>query len=234
MISNLFFSDFADLNDMELSLRSPSTSQWFALPPHVLSFTSEESTRRAVRLACHTHLKLVLLGISFTNSSVDRQRRSRSTRSSGIAVGQQCRAENFAPASGSLCSRLSSGKYTLSVDSTRCRACGETSGATSGASSTCRVTGVENIADRVVTHACGQNGTKVENQVAIVWFKHDLRMDDHVGLASAKQYDHVVPLFIFDSVFYAGTLPIKFIAMPQFRDSDWNRETERSQVPSEK
>jgi hypothetical protein len=34
--------------------------------------------------------------------------------------------------------------------------------------------------------------------VAIVWFKHDLRVDDHPGLAAAAEYEQVLPLFIFD------------------------------------
>jgi len=72
---------------------------------------------------------------------------------------------------------------------------------------------MENSAGRVVTHANEQKRTTVEKKVAIVWFKHDLRMDDHVGLTFALQYDHVMPLFIFDSSFYAGTLPDKFFAM---------------------
>lgn len=74
-----------------------------------------------------------------------------------------------------------------------------------------------NSAGRAVTHVNGQNGTTVEKKVAIVWFKHDLRMDDHVGLASAMQYDVVLPLFIFDSSFYAGMHSDKLIAMLQFR-----------------
>ena len=47
---------------------------------------------------------------------------------------------------------------------------------------------------------------KKEEEVAIVWFKHDLRMDDHLGLAASAQYHRVIPLFIFDSHFYAGKL----------------------------
>lgn len=37
--------------------------------------------------------------------------------------------------------------------------------------------------------------------IAIVWFKHDLRLDDHPGLLSAASaaYDSVVPLYIFDA-----------------------------------
>jgi len=41
-------------------------------------------------------------------------------------------------------------------------------------------------------------------QLAIVWFKHDLRIDDHPGLAAALEYERVLPLFIFDPDVYAG------------------------------
>jgi hypothetical protein len=41
-------------------------------------------------------------------------------------------------------------------------------------------------------------------QLAIVWFKHDLRIDDHLGLAAALEYERVLPLFIFDPDVYAG------------------------------
>ena len=50
-----------------------------------------------------------------------------------------------------------------------------------------------------------------KEEVAIVWFKHDLRMDDHLGLAASAQYHRVIPLFIFDSHFYAGKLSESFL-----------------------
>lgn len=43
-----------------------------------------------------------------------------------------------------------------------------------------------------------------EKKVAIVWFKHDLRLDDHPGLAAASEYQHVLPLFIFDPYVCSG------------------------------
>ncbi len=40
--------------------------------------------------------------------------------------------------------------------------------------------------------------------MAIVWFKHDLRVDDHPGLAAAAEYEQVLPLFIFDPQICTG------------------------------
>lgn len=41
---------------------------------------------------------------------------------------------------------------------------------------------------------------------AVVWFKHDLRLDDHPGLvaACAEPRRRVVPLYVFDSRILAG------------------------------
>lgn len=33
---------------------------------------------------------------------------------------------------------------------------------------------------------------------AILWYKHDLRIDDHPGLLSASQHQTLVPLYVFD------------------------------------
>eukprot|EP00262_Sarcandra_glabra_P019728 TRINITY_DN757_c0_g1_i1.p1 TRINITY_DN757_c0_g1~~TRINITY_DN757_c0_g1_i1.p1 ORF type:complete len:710 (+),score=119.17 TRINITY_DN757_c0_g1_i1:141-2270(+) len=42
-------------------------------------------------------------------------------------------------------------------------------------------------------------GQETKNkEVALVWFKHDLRTDDHPGLIAASQYPTVVPLYVFD------------------------------------
>lgn len=43
---------------------------------------------------------------------------------------------------------------------------------------------------------------------AVVWFKHDLRIDDHPGLvaAAAEPRRPVVPLYVFDSRILAGKL----------------------------
>ena len=203
---------------MALSLCSPSTSQYLSFPSYVVGFSSEECKVRALQSTCHTQLEFLHLGISIANSHVDNQRRRTRIRGSGVAVPHQCRAENFASKSRSPSSRISMEKYSLSMNSTQCKACGETSGASVGGSSS-SVTRATNGAARVITPAHGQDGTMVEKKVAIVWFKHDLRMDDHPGLASAAQYDHVLPLFIFDSSFYAGMLSDKLIAMSQLRVS---------------
>lgn len=37
-----------------------------------------------------------------------------------------------------------------------------------------------------------------KNGVAILWFKHDLRLEDHPGLVAAAQYRSLVPLYVFD------------------------------------
>lgn len=34
--------------------------------------------------------------------------------------------------------------------------------------------------------------------IAIVWFKHDLRIDDHPGLLAASRFPNVIPLYVFD------------------------------------
>ncbi|KAE8022417.1 hypothetical protein FH972_008219 [Carpinus fangiana] len=36
------------------------------------------------------------------------------------------------------------------------------------------------------------------NGAAILWFKHDLRVDDHPGLVAASKYRSLVPLYVFD------------------------------------
>jgi hypothetical protein len=43
---------------------------------------------------------------------------------------------------------------------------------------------------------------------AVVWFKHDLRLDDHPGLvaACAERRRPVVPLYVFDRRILAGKL----------------------------
>lgn len=44
----------------------------------------------------------------------------------------------------------------------------------------------------------------------MVWFKHDLRIDDHPGLtaAVAEPRRPVVPLYVFDRRILAGMLPV--------------------------
>ncbi|BBN19275.1 hypothetical protein MPTK1_8g09280 [Marchantia polymorpha subsp. ruderalis] len=41
-------------------------------------------------------------------------------------------------------------------------------------------------------------------RTAVVWFKRDLRIDDHPGLATASSYSHVIPLFVYDPVLLSG------------------------------
>ena len=65
--------------------------------------------------------------------------------------------------------------------------------------------------------AVGANGAAVEKEkeVAILWFKHDLRVDDHPGVVVAvAEYKHVLPVFIFDPHVCAG------------QSSAWPREQE--------
>ncbi|KAK6132173.1 hypothetical protein DH2020_034098 [Rehmannia glutinosa] len=45
---------------------------------------------------------------------------------------------------------------------------------------------------RVESGGAGNNGT------AILWYKHDLRIEDHPGLVAASQHRCVVPLYVFD------------------------------------
>lgn len=62
--------------------------------------------------------------------------------------------------------------------------------------------------------AVGANGAAVEKEkeVAILWFKHDLRVDDHPGVVVAvAEYKHVLPVFIFDPHVCAG----QFTAWPR-------------------
>lgn len=39
---------------------------------------------------------------------------------------------------------------------------------------------------------------RLKDGVAIVWFKQDLRVDDHPGLIAAAQYSDCLPLYVFD------------------------------------
>lgn len=45
-------------------------------------------------------------------------------------------------------------------------------------------------------------------RTAVVWFKRDLRIDDHPGLATASSYSHVIPLFVYDPVLLSGIFPL--------------------------
>ncbi|XP_024024888.1 uncharacterized protein LOC21387869 [Morus notabilis] len=46
--------------------------------------------------------------------------------------------------------------------------------------------------------AAGNKIQKEERGVAVVWFKHDLRIDDHPGLVAASKHPDIIPLYVFD------------------------------------
>ncbi|KAI8534492.1 hypothetical protein RHMOL_Rhmol10G0094200 [Rhododendron molle] len=58
---------------------------------------------------------------------------------------------------------------------------------------------------------------------AVLWFKHDLRLDDHPGLAAAPRCRTVVPLYVFDrrilSRFSDETLEVLLLALEDLRKS---------------
>ncbi|KAL0299403.1 UNVERIFIED_CONTAM: Pheophytinase, chloroplastic [Sesamum radiatum] len=43
-----------------------------------------------------------------------------------------------------------------------------------------------------------ESGAAATSTTAIVWYKHDLRVEDHPGLVAASQHRCVVPLYVFD------------------------------------
>lgn len=51
---------------------------------------------------------------------------------------------------------------------------------------------------------------------AVVWFKHDLRIDDHPGLAAAVAEPRrpVVPLYVFDRRILAGAILVSVLPRP--------------------
>ncbi|GFY84322.1 DNA photolyase [Actinidia rufa] len=58
---------------------------------------------------------------------------------------------------------------------------------------------------------------------AVLWFKHDLRLDDHPGLAAASRFRKVVPLYVFDrrilSRFSDEMLEVLLFALEDLRKS---------------
>ncbi|KAG9452441.1 hypothetical protein H6P81_005345 [Aristolochia fimbriata] len=54
------------------------------------------------------------------------------------------------------------------------------------------------LAAKAVAMAAGREEVKKDAGVALVWFKHDLRTDDHLGLLAASQCRTVLPLYVFD------------------------------------
>ncbi|KAL7146506.1 hypothetical protein ABFS83_06G045300 [Erythranthe nasuta] len=69
----------------------------------------------------------------------------------------------------------------------------------------------------VESGAAGKSGT------AILWYKHDLRVEDHLGLNAASQHRCVVPLYIFDrrilSRFSDETLELLLFALEDLKKS---------------
>ncbi|KAF8008683.1 hypothetical protein BT93_K2368 [Corymbia citriodora subsp. variegata] len=61
------------------------------------------------------------------------------------------------------------------------------------------------------------------NGVAILWYKHDLRVDDHPGIVAASRYQSVVPLYVFDhrllSRFSDEMLELLLHALSDLKDS---------------
>ncbi|KAI3900628.1 hypothetical protein MKW92_031197 [Papaver armeniacum] len=60
-----------------------------------------------------------------------------------------------------------------------------------------------------------------QENTALVWFKHDLRIDDHPALITASSYRSILPLYIFDrriiSRFSDETLEITLLALTDLR-----------------
>ncbi|KAL6956415.1 hypothetical protein U1Q18_047022 [Sarracenia purpurea var. burkii] len=58
---------------------------------------------------------------------------------------------------------------------------------------------------------------------AVLWFKHDLRVDDHPGLEAASRFRTVVPLYVFDrrilSRFSDEMLELLLFALEDLRKS---------------
>jgi len=50
----------------------------------------------------------------------------------------------------------------------------------------------------VKTFAVAGNGSSESKELALLWFKHDLRLDDHPGVAAASAYKEVLPVYVFD------------------------------------
>ncbi|MCL7030934.1 hypothetical protein MKW94_000322 [Papaver nudicaule] len=74
-----------------------------------------------------------------------------------------------------------------------------------------------------ITVHCKCKSTKENlNNTALVWFKHDLRIDDHTALIAASHYRSILPLYIFDhriiSRFSDETLEIALLALTDLRE----------------
>ncbi|CAL9226785.1 unnamed protein product [Arabidopsis halleri] len=67
---------------------------------------------------------------------------------------------------------------------------------------------------------CSSSATN-EGSTAVVWFKHDLRVDDHPGLLAASKHSAVIPLYVLDrrilSRYTTDTLELAIIALEDLR-----------------
>jgi hypothetical protein len=68
----------------------------------------------------------------------------------------------------------------------------------------CDATGKNSSTHGLASSSSAAAAASCRKTVAIVWFKHDLRVDDHPGLAAAAEYEQVLPLFIFDPQICTG------------------------------
>ncbi|KAG7546233.1 Alpha/Beta hydrolase fold [Arabidopsis suecica] len=67
---------------------------------------------------------------------------------------------------------------------------------------------------------CSSSATN-EGSTAVVWFKHDLRVDDHPGLLDASKHSAVIPLYVLDrrilSRYTTDTLELAILALEELR-----------------
>ncbi|RVW90612.1 hypothetical protein CK203_038795 [Vitis vinifera] len=57
----------------------------------------------------------------------------------------------------------------------------------------------------------GAESSAIDDSVAVLWFKHDLRIDDHPGLvAAASRHRTVIPLYVFDRRILSRELSLLF------------------------
>ncbi|CAH8304255.1 unnamed protein product [Eruca vesicaria subsp. sativa] len=70
---------------------------------------------------------------------------------------------------------------------------------------------------------CCLSSTTNESSTAVVWFKQDLRVDDHPGLIAASKHREVIPLYVLDrrilSRYTTETLELAIIALEELRSS---------------
>ncbi|CAD5329005.1 putative alpha/beta hydrolase-1, DNA photolyase, rossmann-like alpha/beta/alpha sandwich [Arabidopsis thaliana] len=75
--------------------------------------------------------------------------------------------------------------------------------------------------DRKNRCKCCLSSATNEGSTAVVWFKHDLRVDDHPGLLAASKHRAVIPLYVLDrrilSRYTTDTLELAIIALEDLR-----------------